>query len=455
MSKTVQRRKFLKQAAAGVAGSALIPQSAWSQPQGANESIRVAVLGTGGKGSDHINRFQRLEGVEVVAICDADADRIEGNSAKFSKAYKGKKVDTYQDYRKVLDRDDIDAVVIATPNHWHTTMAVHACQAGKHVYVEKPSSHNIWEGPRLTEAAKKYGRVVQTGTQRRSDPGWHEAMQYLRSGALGKVEVSRGLCYKRRKSIGKVAMPAPIADSVNYDLWSGPAEIQPVMRERFHYDWHWIWDYGNGDLGNQGVHQTDVARWALGANSLPRRVVSVGGRFGYEDDGETANSQFAIFEYDEGKLIFEVRGLGMKKDMDARPVYKVDRKHSAGITVGNVVHCEYGYIAESGAYDHEGRRLKKFGFTGGGEHQANFIEAVRKGDPEAVSCPPEDGHLSSAICHLANISHRLGSAGAPEAISERFEGDAAAQATFESFKDHLAANEIDVKKVQPTLGPVL
>lgn len=452
MSKSFNRRQFLGTTLAGAGAGVLSSTTSYASIRGANEDIRVAVLGVGGRGGNHVREFSALEGVRVVAVCDADYAHAVGSRDGLAK--RKIKADAYQDYRKVLERKDVDAVVIATPNHWHAPMSVHACQAGKDVYVEKPVTHNIWEGQRLIDAAKKYNTMVMSGMQRRSSPGWHEAMKFIKSGEIGKIKVSRGLCYKRRKSIGNVESPQPVPETVDYNLWSGPAQLKPIMRKRFHYDWHWIWNYGNGDLGNQGVHQTDIARWALGAESLPKRVISVGGRFGYEDDGETPNTQSAIFEYDEGTMIFEVRGLGIEKGQDARPVYRVKEGHRAAIDVGNVIECEHGYVAESKAYDYDGNEIKKFsGWNNGSSHQANFIKAVRSRDESDLFGTAKDGHLSAAICHAANISHRVGAEASSEEIAEKFKADDDAMATFERFKEHLAANGLT--DIKPVLGPVL
>ena len=452
MNRSFNRRQFLGTTLAGAGAGLLQTTSSWASIRGVNEDIRVAVLGVGGRGNNHAGEFSKLKGVRVVAVCDADYDHAIGSREKLAK--KNVRADAYQDYRMILERKDVDAVVIATPNHWHTPMSVHACQAGKDVYVEKPVTHNIWEGQRLIDAAMRHNVMVMSGMQRRSSPGWHEAIAYVRRGELGKIKVSRGLCYKRRKSIGSVATPQRVPETVDYNLWSGPSPLHPIMRRRFHYDWHWFWAYGNGDLGNQGVHQTDIARWALGAESLPKRVISVGGRFGYEDDGQTPNTQFAIFDYDEGTMIFEVRGLGAKVDRDARPVYRVKKGHKAGITVGNVIECEHGYVAESKAYDYDGKEIKKFGgWNDGTEHQANFIKAVRSRKQSDLFGTARDGHLSAAICHAANISHRVGAQSHPDAIAEQFKANDAAMATFESFKEHLAANQL--KDFRPVLGPVL
>ncbi len=453
MSNQIHRRKFLGTTLAG-AGASLLPGTTWSSIRGANEDIRVAVLGTGSRGGNHVNEFASLKGVRLVAVCDADMDRSLGARKKLA----GKKIkaDAYQDYRKVLERKDVDAVVIATPNHWHAPMAVHACQAGKDVYVEKPTTHNIWEGQRMIDAAEKYNVIVQSGMQRRSSPGWHEAIAYVQGGELGKIICSRGLCNKIRNSIGKVDAPRKVPTPIDYNLWSGPAQIEPIRREQFHYDWHWQWAYGNGDLGNQGVHQTDVARWALGAETLPKSVISVGGRFGYDDDGETPNTQIAVFEYDEGLMIFEVRGLSDTKGGKSRSVYKVRRDHPAGLDIGNVIHCEEGYVAESVAYDNKGKKIKKFdGWNDGSSHQANFIKAVRSRKGSDIQGDAKCGHLSAAICHVANVSHRVGADSNPNEIAEQLKGNDHAMETFERFKEHMAANEVDLAQFKPTLGAAL
>jgi predicted homoserine dehydrogenase-like protein len=236
MSNQFNRRKFLGTTLAGAGASVLQSTSSWASIRGANEDIRVAVLGVGGRGGNHVSEFASLEGVRVVAVCDADYKHAVGKKEQLAK--KNIKADCYQDYRMVLERKDVDAVVIATPNHWHAPMTVHACQAGKDVYVEKPVTHNIWEGQRLIDAAKKYNVMVMSGMQRRSSPGWQEAIKYVQSGELGKIKVSRGLCYKRRKSIGKVATPQRVPETLDYNLWSGPAQMAPIMREQFHYDSH-------------------------------------------------------------------------------------------------------------------------------------------------------------------------------------------------------------------------
>src|SRR6185503_4379244 len=242
-----------------------------------------------GRGRDHLDGLSGVKGVRITGLCDVDQSVLDREAQKRKKD--GAKIEAHRDIRKLLDSHAVDAISIATPNHWHSLAAIWAVQAGKDVYVEKPVSHNVWEGRKLVEAARKYEKIVQTGTQSRSSHGIREAVEWVRDGNLGKLLIARGLCYKPRPSIGKVDKPQDPPAEVDYDLWCGPASMDPIRRKRFHYDWHWIWNYGNGDLGNQGIHQMDIARWFLGEDALSPRVWSVGGRFGYEDDGETANTQ--------------------------------------------------------------------------------------------------------------------------------------------------------------------
>src|SRR5205807_7292226 len=232
---------------------------------------------------------------------------------------KGTPVQTYTDVRKLLENKDIDVISTATPNHWHSLITIWSCQAGKDVYVEKPVSHNVFEGRQCVEAARKYNRIVQAGSQGRSNGAQREAFAWIKEGHLGKIKIARGLCYKRRPSIGKVDGPQPIPSQIDYDLWCGPALKLPLTRKKLHYDWHWVWNTGCGDLGNQGIHEMDVARWFLGAMELSPRVFSVGGRLGYVDDGETPNTMVIYHDYPTAPLIFEVRGLPDKpgsKNMD-------------------------------------------------------------------------------------------------------------------------------------------
>ena len=276
--KNTSRRKFMKGALYGAAGtSTFCSLPANAKVKGANEDIRVAVIGCGGRGGGHVNASLGHKNVRVAGVCDADYKRNESNANRVA-SKQGSKPKIYEDYRELCSDKDIDAVMIATPNHLHSLISILAAQNGKHVYVEKPVSHNIWEGRKLVEAAEKYakqGVIIQHGMQRRSDTGWREVMEWIKDKPLGEMVVSRGFCYKPRKSIGKVSAPKQPPAEVNYDLWSGPREMLPIRRERFHYDWHWQSPYGNGDIGNQGPHQMDVARWALGQEKCAPNVLSL------------------------------------------------------------------------------------------------------------------------------------------------------------------------------------
>ncbi|HWY77555.1 MAG TPA: Gfo/Idh/MocA family oxidoreductase, partial [Verrucomicrobiae bacterium] len=340
----MNRRRFLKTSALTAGSFALWPSaitkaraqtSVHARVRGANEDIRVAVIGFNGRGRDHLKELSELPGVRIAGLCDVDSNVLEREVKRFKD--KNQEVAGYRDLRKLLENPDIDAVTIATPNHWHTLAAFWSVQAGKDVYVEKPMSHNVWEGRQLVNLTGKCDRIVQVGMQCRSSVGLREAMAWLHEGNLGKIIRARGLCYKRRKSIGQTTGPQPVPPTVDYDIWVGPAPMAPPRREKFHYDWHWFWATGNGDIGNQGVHQMDLARWALGESTVSPAVFSFGGRLGYVDDGETPNTQIVYHDYKAAPLIFEVRGLPANSTTDKMDKYR-------GADVGIVVDCEHGYM---------------------------------------------------------------------------------------------------------------
>lgn len=463
------RRRFLTQSAAASTGVFYIAKTSWAQ-KSPGDTIHVAVVGFGGRGGSHISgyRSQKKEGVQVAALCDVDTAVIEKKGLAVFKDEKIKPA-TYTDIRKLLENKDIDAVSIATPNHWHALASIWAIQAGKDVYVEKPVSHNVWEGRQIVNAARKYNKIVQTGTQSRSSrEGIFAAVKWVQAGNLGKILLSRGLCYKRRASIGKAEGEQKAPDTVDYDLWCGPSPKLPLTRKKLHYDWHWTWAYGNGDLGNQGIHQMDIARWFLGEMALAPRVWSVGGRLGYEDDGETANTQIVYQDYEKAPLIFEVRGLPAA--MDAKDMDKLshtsggvkliskDGKPAGGAGVGVIVECEGGTVvvpAYTGAliYDKDGREMKEF--KGAEDHFKNFILACRSRRVDDLNADILEGHLSSALCHTGNISYRLGKKEKPEAIFEKIKGDRFAAESFGRMKEHLAKNGVDVSSDKLTLGPSL
>ena len=445
------RRDFLKSSM--IAGATMAVAAPFSKVRGANNDIRIAVIGTGSQGGGHCRQWPKLDGVRLVAVCDADLSRAE----RIKQSNPDVKV--YQDLRELLDDKSIDAISSATPNHWHSLVTVLACQAGKDVYIEKPASHEIWEGRKMVEAARKYDRIVQTGTQKRSSTAHKEAFEWIRAGNIGAIKWSRGFCYKNRGPgsngiVNGTNGPNPLPESVDYNLWCGPAEMKPLMREKLHYKWHWVWNTGNGDIGNQGIHEMDLARWALGDNAkaLAPAVFSFGGRFGVYDAGETPNTLISFFDYKPAPLIFEVRGLPSKKGARNRDNYR-------GTRVGIVVQCEDGYFQANDAggwiYKNDGTRTdKQFSGRGGGNHYQNFIDAVRSRKVSDLNADIEKGHISSALCHMGNISYRIGQQKSPEEIKETIKNSDMMD-SYERVLTHMEANEIDLEKEPLTIGPML
>lgn len=407
-----------------------------------NNKLSVAVIGVNGRGGDHLNGFLGLSNCEVTHICDPDS-KVGNNRVEQVGQRQGRAPKWEADIRKLLEDPSIDIVSVATPNHWHSLAAIWAIQAGKHVYVEKPVSHNVSEGRRVVEAARKYNKICQTGTQSRSNPGMRQAIEFVQQGGIGTVNLARGLCYKRRGSIGPRGEYTPPAN-VNYDLWLGPAPMAPLTRQNFHYDWHWQWPYGNGDLGNQGIHQMDIARWGLGLNRLSNSVLSYGGRFGYIDAGDTANTQVVIFDYAPKTLVFEVRGL--------------ETKDFKGASVGVIFEGTDGYVVlpsygGGAAFDKQGQMTKEF--RGDSNHYENFVQAVVAGDRKLLNADIEEGHLSSALCHLGNISYRLGQACPTGEMIERLKAIPStddAKATLERTVEHLTENKVSTDETPFQLG---
>ncbi len=413
------RRDFLKSAMKTTAGvSALSGITFLPRPErvlGANDRVRVAVCGLNGRGKDHISAYSHLSNVEIAALCDVDESVLRKRLGEV-----GGKPESYVDVRRLLEDKSIDAVSIATPNHWHSLIAVWVCQAGKDVYVEKPCSHNLWEGRQLVRAAEKYQRIVQHGTQIRSAPAIQEAVKGIHEGALGEVYLARGLCFKWRDTIGH-APEEPVPAGVNYDLWTGPAPLKPFSRNRFHYNWHWNWDTGNGDLGNQGVHQVDVARWGLGVE-FPNRVSAAGGHFMFDDDQQTPNTLNCAFEFDlpDGKrkmMEFEVRHWITNNEANIGRGDLVAGKHrffGHHNTIGNIFYGSQGYLAtgdeDAVSYETWLGKDEKSGPHGhaGGDHFGNFIDCVRSRKKEALNAPIKEGYISASLVHLANCSYRLG-----------------------------------------------
>jgi predicted dehydrogenase len=424
------RRTFLKTGAAALATAASA-----RRVLGANDRIRVAVCGLRGRGWDHVRGYKPIAGVEVAYFCDADENVLNKRLAD-AETLGMMKPQTYVDFRKLIEDKNVDAVSIATPNHWHSLMGIWAAQAGKDIYCEKPCSHNWWEGRQLVRAVDKYKVICEHGSQCRSSVAIREAMDQMQSGLIGNVYMARGLCYKWRDTIGR-AMPEAIPAGVHYDLWTGPAPMKPFTKNRFHYNWHWIWDTGNGDLGNQGIHELDLARWGLGVE-LPIKVTAIGGHFLFDDDQETPNTITAIYEFrtPEGKtkmMNFEVRGWMTNHEADiGTPQFEGGDVPAAGITaaaprqkslgpasdkpstIGNLYYGSKGYLAISnyGAYksflgpNNEPGPAKEAPVRN--EHFVNFIECMRSRKAEDLHAPIREGYLSSTLVHLANASYRLG-----------------------------------------------
>ncbi|MBS0210939.1 MAG: Gfo/Idh/MocA family oxidoreductase [Planctomycetes bacterium] len=448
----LSRRRFLQDsmfAASAAAMSASLLSAAEKKDESAgarspNERLSVAVIGVNGRGKSHLAGFGNRNGCDVTIICDAD-EKVGQQACADMEKKTGLKPKFVRDMREVFDNKSVDIVSTATPNHWHALCSIWAIQAGKDVYVEKPVSHNVSEGRRIVEAARKYNKICQTGTQSRSMAGTADAIKFLQDGKIGEVKIARGLCYKRRKSIGPRGT-YEIPASVDYNLWAGPAPMSPLTRPKFHYDWHWQWECGNGDLGNQGIHQMDVARWGLGANTLCDRVFSYGGRLGYEDAGETANTQLVYADYGPKTLVFEVRGLETKPLRDA--------------SVGIIFEGSEGYLvlnsyAGGSAFDLKGNLTTKFSTPKGGDsvHFDNFLDAVRKRDYKVLNADIEQGHLSSALCHLGNISYRLGKSMPMGDLKSKLQS-ADKSETFERFAQHLSENGVPAD-VQVVCGETL
>lgn len=446
----VSRRTFLKWTGAGLAAASVFPTIVPARAFGANDRVNIAVVGLRGQGTAHLGGFGAIPNVQIHTVVDVDenlfADRVKEVAQRF-----GNTPRTHFDMRRAFDDPDVDAVTFATPNHWHALGTIWAAQAGKHVYVEKPASHNVWEGRQMVNAARAHGVLVQVGFQNRSRRTTRAAIQLLHEGGIGEVFMARGLCFKPRADIGRYPdgplapgesfaltigdenkMPAytqAYLDRVHYDLWIGPARERPFNRNRFHYNWHWQWEYGNGDTGNQGPHQLDVGRWGLGQHDYPVKVRSMGGYFLYDSDQETPNTQTTLFEYADGRLFeFGTRGLLTNSE--------------GGVKIGNIFYGSQGRLEidadgnwktfmgpldepgpdSSGIVEEQADARSTVG-TGLGGHFANFVAAVRSGRQSDLNCDIEEGHRSSALAHLANISYRLGRELHFDGAAERFVDD--------------------------------
>ena len=406
----ISRRSFLKRTTLAGSAAMVAPTIIPSKVFGANDRINAAVLGINGRGKNHISGLMNQENVLVTTLCDPDMNLLKVRQKEFKEKY-NKDVKLEQDLRRVLDDPDIDVISIASPNHWHALTVIWACQAGKDSYVEKPGSHNIWEGRKMVEAAQKYNRIVQHGVQLRSSPAINEAIELMRDGYIGRVYMSRGLVFRWRPDIGDKGF-SPVPDGIDYDLWTGPAPMRPFTENLVHYNWHWHWDYGNGDVGNQGIHETDLCMWGLDVG-LPTKITSMGGKFLWDDCKEVPEVLTSIYHYpEEDKIIqFEVRPWCTNTE--------------EGVTVGNIFYGDKGILVVDGynkykTYLGRDREPGKSGDDGGmvasgmdrgnggtDGHFANFIEAVRKQDKTILNAPVETAHLASGLAHLGNIAYRL------------------------------------------------
>ena len=434
----IDRRDFIKTAGKAVSlGAATLALG--GKVLGANDRVRVAICGVRGRGKDHIRGFSHVPNAEIVALCDVDQS-ILNQRLNDVQSLGQTKPKGYDDVRKLLEDKDIDAISIATPNHWHSLMAIWACQAGKDVYVEKPCSHNTFEGRQLVRAVKKYNRICQHGSQSRSNPGMMEAIRHVQDGTVGDVYLARAICYKWRGTIGRTRQE-PVPAGVNYDLWTGPAPMKPFTKNRFHYNWHWIWDTGNGEAGNQAIHEIDIARWGLGVR-FPTLVSATGGHFMFDDDQETPNVLNATYHFDTGNgkpkmMELSIRhwitnheaeigtgaygsagvpAAGLSADSANRraAAQSLGPKDAKTNTIGNIFYGPNGYLAIDGydAYKTWLTDQAKPGPSGkaDGDHFANFIDCIRSRRAEDIHSPIEEGHISTTLVHLANASYRLGRA---------------------------------------------
>ncbi|MGW8257883.1 MAG: Gfo/Idh/MocA family protein, partial [Thermoguttaceae bacterium] len=411
-----------------------------------NEKISAAVVGVRGRGFAHIKELNKHKNVEITYIVDADEDVGQKRAEDTAKLQK-RKPKFVRDLRHMLDDKSVDIVTTATPNHWHALVAIWALEAGKHAYVEKPVSYSIAEGRSIVKTARKCNKICQAGTQCRSMKGTIDAIKYIKDGKIGEVKLARGLCYKPRNSIGPRGN-YPIPTCVDYDLWSGPAPILPLTRKQLHYDWHWQWPYGAGDLGNQGAHQMDIARWGLGEDGLSSSVFSYGERLLFNDAGDTPNTMVVLHEFDDGKtLAFEVRGLRTKPLMGSR----------IGVifygTDGYVVMTEYD---KGAAFDPSGNMVKRF--SGVGDHFGNFLDAVHSGNAAGLHADILQGHLSTALCHMGNTSYRLGQEMAIGDLKKqlaKIKSNENASETFDRLTAHLTDNGIKIDSTKLRVGPRL
>ena len=462
--KSIARRSFLEGSIAASLAMGMSRPIFGAAPlaAAANEKVNVAVIGlgsttavggVGGRGHQLIGRLREIKGVNIVALCDADQAHLN-RELEAARNHK-EQIVAYHDPRQVFDDKNVDAVIVALPNHWHALATVWACQAGKDVYVEKPFSYNLWEGQQMVAAARKGGRMVQVGTQNRSSAFLHGVFDRLRGGEFGSIRFAHALVYRPRDGIGTVEQPTPPPRTLNYDLWCGPAPNKPLMRKQLHYEWHWFWDTGNGEMGNNGIHVIDVCRWALGQDRTPARAMSIGGRLAFNDCGETANTHIALFDFAPAPLICEIRNVTAGKRGPGVGKFRGQNK-------GVIIDCEGGYFAgdaTGGAiFDRDGKKIHDLGKGDSADaleraHLTAFLTAVRSRKTSDLAAEALEGHRSTACCHMANVSHRLGKQSSPEAIKAAMTGNSEMTDAFERCREYLRENGVDLDATAATLGP--
>ena len=441
------RRRFI--AASTASAAALL--SSTSRAASANDEIRLSIIGGGWRGGQLVPQFAKIPGVRIVSVCDPDAERAAEKAKMVAEATAGKSAAVETDLRRVIESSSVDAVVIASPNHWHALSTIWACEAGKDVYVEKPVGHSLWESQQMVKAAAKHGRIVQGGTHRRSFENIRAVMERIHKGEFGPVIRARAVVYSFRESIGRRSSPLPIPAEVDYNLWAGPAPMSPIYRDKLHYDWHWMWETGNGELANNGSHMLDLARWALGQDRLAPAVMSIGGRFAWNDAGETPNVQVAYFDYKPAPLIAEIRNLPEKLGTRSAGNYN-------GLRAGFVVECAEATIQGTNHVeirDRNGRVIEKHDGKAGNDHPKNFIDAVRNQSGDGLTCPIDVAHVSCGLALQANVSHHLGAGRKSQLAGALANADPELKAAVDRMQGHLGALGIDAATSGLSVGPML
>ena len=443
---TISRRTFVKKslAVAGLASTfAISGTQASGQVLGANDRVRMGVVGIKGRGGSHIQEWGKMPNVEVAYLIDVDSTQLPRRAGEVEKAF-GNAPTCVQDLRKALEDKNLDAVSIATCNHTHSLLTIWACQAGKDVYVEKPCSHNVFEGRKCVEAAAKYDRIVQHGTQQRTSSNRSLMLAALNSGKYGKLKIAKGYCSKPRWTIGFKPEETPPPE-LAWDVWVGPAPMQPFHRNLVHYNWHWFWDFGNADIGNQGVHQMDLCRWMC-QQTLPKSVVTFGARYvnepekGFKDQGQTPNQTLSLYDYGDVKILFETRGL-VKTDTSEIELYT-----DKGLMRGT----NFTPYDSKESIKIEAEHVKLSGSSFG-----NFIDCVRSRNRGKLEADILEGHYSAALCHLGNISYRLGEAAPVDSVKKAFGDDSTVQKAVGTILTETAEALPELKNPQWTLGPTL